>query len=135
MIALMIGLTARVLDPSSPLPTPPIVIHPLPPVSSTVTTSYQCEDGPGTITIAYMAHTFSEVRSGERRGVPLTRRSIERTTAVLKRLEAVTTIIPECGERNDVLMVLGRAAGRPVLVYLRWSGDTIEASEPEPISL
>jgi hypothetical protein len=82
-----------------------------------------------------MAHAFSEVRSGERRGVPLTRQSIERTTAALKRLDAVISIIPECGVQNDVLMVLGRAGGQHVFVYLRWSGDDIVASEPEPISL
>lgn len=136
MIAFMIALAAQSAAAGGrPLPVPPPLFHPRPPVSRTVTTNYMCEDGPRTITIAYIGHRFAEVQGGQRRGRALSRRAVDRATLALRRLEAVTTIIPECAEANDVLMVLGRAGGRPVLVYLRWSGDDIAASEPDPISL
>lgn len=136
MIAFMIAVAAQsAAAGSGHLPVPPPLFHPRAPVSSTVTTNYMCENGPGTITLGYEAHRFAEVRSGERRGVKLSRQALQRTTDALRRLEAVTAIIPECAEANDVLMVLGRAGGRPALVYLRWSGDDIVASEPDPISL
>jgi hypothetical protein len=134
MIAFVIAVAAQSAAAGGGyLPAPPPLFHPRAPVSRTVTTNYMCEDGPRTITLGYEAHRFAEVQNGERRGVALSRQALRRATDALLRLEAVTTIIPECGERSDVLMVLGRAAGRPVLVYLRWSGDTIDASEPEPI--
>lgn len=117
--------SSAIADPAAPLP----LIHARPPITRTLTTSYTCEGGERSFSILYERHAFSRWLSGERRGVRLSQTAVDRATAALRRLSGVSAIVPECSDREDVLMVLALVNHRRAMLFLHWNGDDITASE------
>lgn len=117
------------------LPVPPrsglLPPHSQPPATRTVTTSYACDGGDRTFSIAYERHSFLRWTAGERRGVRLSQASMDRATAALRRLGGALTIIPECHESEDVLMVIGPLRERPQMLFLHWRGDELIVAPDE----
>jgi hypothetical protein len=113
--------------------TPPIVEHPTNPEWRTVETVYRCDGEMRRFSVRYTNPGF-EFLGGTRKGIPLSAAAIARATQALGRLDAVTTMVPQCAPSYDFILVLGLRQGRHVSVFMTWQEDRLWISEPQPSS-
>jgi hypothetical protein len=125
------GLGAAFTESGSAQVALPIVEHPVNPAWVTVETVYQCDGEVRRFSVRHTNPGF-EFLGGTRKGTPLSPAAIARATQALGRLDAVSTMVPQCAPSYDFILVLGLIQGRHMSVFMTWQEDRLWISEPQP---